>query len=287
VAIEPTNECNGFEAATTAMKGTVADYVITYRDSGAYRHQNLITVLNWVAHDDRIRPIVIEQDHAPALNPAELPGSCRLRFTRNPGPFNKSWGFNVGARLASADILVLADADMLIDRETLWACIEACHVDVDAVNPYAGIIDLGEQAAIRVHAGDFSVLGQAEEAYGRDRTTIGEHLCFCGGIYIIKRAVFLRLAGQDERFLGWGGEDDAMSLKLEKMGIPRAWNRAGVAFHLYHERRSADIAADPRYHDNLRLLQTYEAADSSEVAALCRSQATTMGDPAKHARRGE
>ena len=57
--------------------------------------------------------IVIEQDVAPTLGDlASFPG-LRTLFAYNPGPFNKSWGFNVGVRAGKGSLLAFGDADVL------------------------------------------------------------------------------------------------------------------------------------------------------------------------------
>ena len=40
-----------------------------------------------------------------------------------------------------------------------------------------------------------------------------------GGIFIIQREFFARAGGFDERFTGWGGEDDDMSNRIKHHGF--------------------------------------------------------------------
>src|SRR5271155_1993577 len=74
-------------------------YIITYRaaDDPA-RRANLDAVLAWLKLQPPAEVIVVEQGVAPTLGDlAPFPG-LRSLFAYNPGPFNKSWRFNVGVR---------------------------------------------------------------------------------------------------------------------------------------------------------------------------------------------
>lgn len=89
-------------------------YIITYRatDDPA-RRANLEAVLAWLRLQPLAQVIVVEQDVAPTLGDlASFPNLLSL-FAYNPGPFNKSWGFNVGVRASRGSLLAFGDADVL------------------------------------------------------------------------------------------------------------------------------------------------------------------------------
>ena len=87
--------------------------------------------------------------------------------------------------------------------------VKACFERVVAVNCHRRVIDLSATQSALVRAGDYDYLPGAHEANGRE--TQNEQVVFCGGNFFIRRQAFLELGLWDERFLGWGGEDDAMS----------------------------------------------------------------------------
>jgi hypothetical protein len=66
--------------------------------SGRSSAPGLEAVLAWLKLQALAEVVLVEQDIAPTLG--DLPAFPGLRslFAYNPGPFNKSWGFNVGVR---------------------------------------------------------------------------------------------------------------------------------------------------------------------------------------------
>ena len=61
---------------------------------------------------------------------------------------------------------------------------------------------------------------------------------------LFQRQVLARLGGWDERFLGWGAEDDAMDIKVHRSGLRGVILKGSPGFHLAHRRAGATIAAD-------------------------------------------
>ncbi|MHB8447231.1 MAG: hypothetical protein ACYC9P_04840, partial [Rudaea sp.] len=111
-------------------------YILTWRNSeDASRHANLFAVLAWLARHPQFEPILIEQDDAPRLQGPLPHPDCRHVFAYNPGPFNKSWGLNVGFRNSAHAWLAFADADLVLGA-ALADALE--HVDKGywAIKPY-------------------------------------------------------------------------------------------------------------------------------------------------------
>jgi predicted glycosyltransferase involved in capsule biosynthesis len=67
---------------------------------------------------------------------------------------------------------------------------------------------------------------------------------------IFRKEAFLRIGGYNEDFIGWGGEDDFMAVKVKNF---LSWNEMpGRCYHLFHEREAPDMKW---YQRNLQLLQ--------------------------------
>lgn len=258
-------------------------YVVPYRGGAEQaREANLRAVLRWLAGMADVEVVLVEQDAAPTLQAGTLPPNCTHVFAPNPGPFNKSWGFNVGFRRSSGAAIAFGDADMLMNPQALLHCLGACGSEFEAMKPYDRLIDLTREESRCVLDGDAS-LKVTRSAAQAGREGIGEYVCFCGGVFVIRRETYERLGGFDERFVGWGGEDDAMTAKLTRLvANPRVLaNQA--AFHLWHARSAETRQGQPHYRQNVALLEQYGACDLTELQAICARDRQTMGDIGRYA----
>ena len=244
-------------------------YLITYRCSDdPLRRANLQSVLRWALAQPVCEIIVVEQDVAPTL--ADMPPDERLRieFAYNPGPFNKAWGWNVAARRARGNCLAFGDADTVCG--SLETAVAACRAGMPVVRAFRGLIDLDDERSQELRD-DPSALRDPSLAHDLppDRTGAGERLPVCCGVVVFQSPVFALVGGWDERFLGWGGEDDAMDIKLQRAGItPQVLDRRD-GFHLHHRRANGGIEADPHYRMNLLLLEQLRSLPETELKRLC------------------
>lgn len=259
---------------------TSAAYVLTYRgNNDPHRRANLDAVLDWLAPMTQIEVVVVEQDVLPTL-PRELPHPrCRVVFAYNPGPFNKSWGLNVGFRLTQSALLGFGDAD-IITGETLPRAYQLLGQGMQAAKPYRRLIDLSPEETRLVLDGAVDQVPHRSETGGRNREDIGERIVFAGGSFVIRREAFVALGGWDERFRGWGGEDDALSYRIERSGLACTEIDIGPALHLWHPR--AATFGQPYYEDNLRLLDEYPKYADAQLSRLAQVQMQLIGNIGKY-----
>ena len=280
-----------FDSKKMATIAPSACYILTYRAERSAPHaaqdhrlNNLLAVLAWLKRFPELAVVLVEQDRTPTLNVAELSPHLRgvnYQFAYNPGPFNKSWGLNVGARCANTDVIGFGDADVMCGD--VIASLNACRERVLAVNCHQRVIDLTAPQSALVHAGNHDYLPDASEAIGRDAQQ--EHVVFCGGNFFIRRLALLELGLWDERFLGWGGEDDAMSFKLQRARASAMQFDSRPAIHLYHERAAPVVGGAPTHADyatNLRLLQRYRDYSDEELSRLYEIGRQVHGNPNKY-----
>jgi hypothetical protein len=251
-------------------------YLITYRESGSSdRRENLLAVLRWLGQWPEIEVIVVEQDAFPRLDPPLEYGGSVARFAYHPGPFNKAWGLNLAVHFAHAPVLAIGDADVIAPK-TFAAAVDRCR-SVAAVKPYRTIVDLTPEETARVRGGEWDLLPPRPADALPNREEQGEHVVFAGGLFLIQRECLLRLGGFDERFLGWGGEDDAMTQKLNRARVPTAEIDGPPAIHLWHPRPPEMTFGHPHYAANRRLLDAYGAYSDAELTRLCEVQRQLMG----------
>lgn len=145
--------------------------------------------------------------------------------------FNRSRARNNAFQQADGDILVLTDADTACNREnvedalkiarTTNAWVIAHHIYYSLKEDYTTNL-LREAEDIELHAKPFSydwkMLERSE-----------------AGVLVIPREAWETVEGYDERFHGWGYEDNAFAESLkQKWGAPE--RTAGDMFHLWHPR---------------------------------------------------
>jgi hypothetical protein len=256
-------------------------YLITYRESGSSeRRENLFAVLRWLAQWPEIQVVVIEQDRAPQIERELLGAKGGARLAYNPGAFNKAWGLNVAASMASGPLLALADADLIVPR-ALPEAAERCRPG-HAVKPYRSIVDLTAEESARVRTGEWGFVPSRTSGVPKNREGRGEQVVFAGGLFLIHRDTYLQLGGFDERFVGWGGEDDAMTVKLQRAGVALSEIGDEPALHLWHPRSHESTFGQPSYDANRALLADYATYGDAQFARLCEVQRQTMGNRHKY-----
>lgn len=256
-------------------------YILTWRNSeDASRRANLFAVLAWLARHPQFDPILVEQDTVPNLDGGLPHPECRHVFAYNPGPFNKSWGLNVGYRNSAHAWLAFADADLVLGA-ALADALE--HVDKGywAIKPYRRLIDLDESESARVRGGEFDFVPD-RNGVAPNRDGVGEHIVFAGGVFLIARAAFVRLGGWDERFRGWGGEDDAFSYRLERARAPALELDSRPAVHLAHPRPRAATFEQPHYAANCALLEGYRHLEDRQLERFSEIQTQVIGNRDKY-----
>jgi hypothetical protein len=78
-----------------------------------------------------------------------------------------------------------------------------------------------------------------------------------GALYVVTPDEWWRCGGQDERFSGWGGEDDQIIAAAETLiGLKRHW---GTVWSLWHADEFRDIGSE-RHRPNAELAHRYWAA---------------------------
>ena len=227
------------------------------RRSSSHEDRNLLATVESLNAQtlgrDRYEIVVVEADQSPSLAP---PPGCRAVFAYCPEPlFRKCWAMNVGFRQSSGGTLVFHDADVLAPPGMLESIAARILSGSQAAKPSFSVLDLTREATEAVHSGGIAALEKAPAGRRRPRSAPG-------GSIAVTRERFAAVRGYNERFAGWGGEDDEFLLRLRAQGCDPP-DLGCRLHHLWHERSQFDhgqVAANRRLVEHVRRLVPQEVA---------------------------
>lgn len=138
------------------------------------------------------------------------------------GRFSRAGSRNAAARAVKRGPLIVCDADTMPDPEAVQ---EALAGDLGVMHtPFTTFFSLTREGTLGA-----GFLGEGLEAAKPDYVTTWS----VGGCFIIDRDAYFEVGGQDEKFIGWGGEDVAFHLACETL-LGRPVRHTGTAFGLWH-----------------------------------------------------
>jgi hypothetical protein len=182
---------------------------------GTTRLPQLLATLRSIAgqRDAAIECIVVEQSVAQQVR-AALPPWVRYLHTPLPRPdlpYCRAWAFNVAARAAASDVLVLHDGDFLVPERYAAEALARVREGHDFVDLKRFMFYLGDADARRAEAG--------VPLRRLHPITVVQNLQ--GGSVVASRDGYFAIGGFDEAFVGWGGEDNDF------------WDRAATTGRVY------------------------------------------------------
>ena len=136
-------------------------------------------------------------------------------------PFNISKAKNNGVRQASSNKVIIADADVVIEKAQILKGLLLANKTW--VIPYDTYFNLTEQFTDRFLNGDVEL----------DDCEWDHKLLSWAGMLIIEREKYWDVGGHDERFSGWGWDDNALRLSLDNL-YAKHERVCGNIYHLYH-----------------------------------------------------
>lgn len=243
--------------------------IISFRQSDEDRGTNLRGVLNYLSRflSDTIEIIVVEQDAESKLGwLSEMDKRIKHLLIKNPGVFNKGWGYNVGAKFSEGECLIFHDADLYIREESYLGGLSWLD-KYDVVDPYDIIFYLLRPNSHVFVAEGYDMGCVYTPGFADNRV---KAIVISGGIFTIKREAFFALKGFDETCVGFGYEDNIFDEKMRKMGL-KIKSISDWCIHVYHKSvREGFDKRDPYFNyfiHNKQIFQSYERMTREQVAA--------------------
>lgn len=212
--------------------------IVPFRPDGAERDRNLA----WL--EARYRELY--PDWELVVGVCEEGPWCKGRAVRNA--------------VSSGDRLVISDADMYLDETVMREGVAALE-DHAWVVPHERSYRLTREATEDFIAGK---IGPADLTH--DHLELPQRKMFpCGGLFFVRRDAYLEAGGFDERFTGWGGEDESLGMALETLyGPPK--RLGSVLIHLWHQPQPEMPESRLRPPHAEELVKRYQAAHGDREA---------------------
>jgi hypothetical protein len=179
-----------------------------------------------------------------------------------PGLFNRAEARNRAFKASTGDLLVIADADTIIRVSQVQTALTLVDAGVPWVLPYDIYYNLTElyTEALLEDEPDSVLIEPFEWDHKIESWA---------GVLVLPREAFDAVDGYDERFVSWGGEDNAFQHSLDVV-----WGQhqriSGFVCHLWHPRGDADFS-NPDWPKNQQLLNRYRSASTPEGIQRVRS----------------
>ena len=172
----------------------------------------------------------------------------------NDEEFSRSQARNNAFSLATTDILLVADADTVPERDAILRGIELLDQQVPWVVPYDTYFNLGVEKTQEIlkHGPHLDIEFKNEDC---------EHIVMStAGMLLMRRSAWETVGGYDERFIGWGYEDNSFQLALDVLVGRHVRVHEGRGIHMWHPAPETVRFAQPMIDYNRRLYEQYVKA---------------------------
>lgn len=177
------------------------------------------------------------------------------------GPFNRAAALNTAADAAGQwELAIIADSDSFVPAPQLLGALELAERD--------GRVVLAHSRWVNVEPDETEQMlehGWIEHRDGREQW---QHTV--SSMLVVPRPVWDAVNGFDERFQGWGREDNAFIRAVRLLSEPPL-RIDGTVYHLAHDRPVEDTgrARSPLFQANERRWRQYRASrNADEMRAL-------------------
>ena len=226
--------------------------VIPYRK----RRNHLESLIAWwnanSALTEDIEIIMLEVDaHPTSARELVLEAGCRYEFIECAGVFHKSYALNLGLAKARGKLVTPFDVDLLPIDNSLQRHQQA------ALNSPNVLMTGYRLLTRRTRVGPAEIRSVAEKARVSTedgKSALRKHLLFgerFGHVPMFQRTTLESIGGWDEKFLGWGSDDQDVIERYLKASDSVFIRSPDFAYlHLFH--RQAPLWNEKRFVDDNR-----------------------------------
>lgn len=151
------------------------------------------------------------------------------------GPFNRSLALNIASiQAGNWHVAVFIDSDAYIDSEQLTKAIRLAVDTQKVVLPFDTVVELNEWTTDEVLQSNKLLFSPESDQIEKIRTAESQTQSL---FVVVPRNIYEQIGGFDEKFVGWGGEDNAFYRAAEIVG-GEVLRLEGNVFHLWHQQAS-------------------------------------------------
>lgn len=205
------------------------EIIIFHKHSSDWRLKNLVNIILYLKSIYNFNITIVEQDKKEIDSKKIKELNVKYLFDYyDKNNYNKSRAYNLGARNTKCQTYCFHDSDILIESHIYKFCSKFFD-KFQVITPYNKVINLNEYETKRFYSEKQYTLPIGKLPREKD----GNYTNVSGGIVFFNRDAFWDIGGWDERFEGWGGEDDQMNDKINKCLTLKIFK--SISLHLYHE----------------------------------------------------
>lgn len=216
-------------------------YLICHSNTSSYRDNNLKCVIKYIRKNFENVEIIVAEQGTIKSNIDDIDIHV---FYNHDGLFERSRLLNMAVKSSTNEKIVIADNDLIVDCLAITKSLDMLD-EYDTVNPYNVVMDLPEYITQQyITTGDIQKI--------TDQGTYRDSIVFAGGMLIINKSAYIKIGGYDENMIGWGGEDDILTIKI--LNLLKYISIESVSYHLFHDRGINGVPDHVNYENNLNIL---------------------------------
>ncbi|WP_238458080.1 galactosyltransferase-related protein [Alkalihalobacterium alkalinitrilicum] len=173
--------------------------------------------------------------------------------------FSRAQAINNAAKKATKDIFVIADGDIVYNPQVIKRSIQLLEKYAWVI-PYKKCLDLTEDSTNKLLKKPPHWPLPKEIEY-TERFKDDTKYQSVGGFTILSRKNFNSVGGFDERFKGWGGEDDAFKHAMDTICGPHKRIEDEFIYHLWHPKVGGK--KNPNIEKNRHFIRRYASCNGN------------------------
>ena len=183
--------------------------------------------------------------------------------------FHRTKMLNDMAKIATTDIIVNWDCDIILPPMQIWKAVQAIRNGADMVFPYDGrFARIPRQVWYKdlCHWLDIGIIGNTQfNGMGSN-----DNHNSVGGAVLWNRASYFKAGGENENFISFGAEDQERVVRAEKLGLSIERTK-GCLYHLNHWVGVNSSTRNPYFIANRDEFEKVKGMDRAELEDYIKS----------------